>query len=966
MEHDPSGAEVFKRIMFERKTEELTAKQISESYRADAIQGLEKHTYWNCFCEMFSPCTFGLDKSGSPESFSSFPTEPMFRSIQEKTGLDLTAFMNDLLPFVKEANQPKAQSSGKSVQFDTTTNAAHENPDPPDQTPDQKDKDCSDEKNETSSHEGGNTEAPSKNQDNQANLIDLSNLSDDLRSQILSDIKKQEQRREISIGSKQTLTTSTAGLAQESPTPSTPVEEHEIRFAFNPVGTVFPYRAMSGFAELQNTIQAGVRFIRLIIDSRIMNPLKFHILLTGHMWREVDNIRTELLKIFPELEDSENPLEARIIRCPGKVGKAALKKVKAEILFDNQFDSVSAWGAGGILFHHGPIPADTSNWCRFRQVKILCSDWDDHTVAQSAIDEFKLIQSAPIEAALRQDRVLIPRIKAESMTLLLNTISMGPISKANGPEGVVKIMMARVTTNLRQHTRVNNQEKEWRNLVDKWIKTRGEAHPCLMSLDAHPTEAVIIEAITLIVILQAPDCDFSEEVPTCEFHQMTGRFCGGCKYCIDRLGTRDQLQDLKDHTLQVRSPYRSSENSALILVKKMELTLSPPLDINVNEDEPLWELVTLRNGIPKEIHEQLVEKIDKVHDLVENGGHVSNIIKGSNLKGMILSPNFRDISPPSALLIYSFMGYAHEQYTRTGFCGKEDCRRLQCPFCRPRLNLAICIETYFDSATISLAQVNSRTPGQTPASYFSDNDIRAGEVILNGVAGSMVLNFLERNFRPMNMSWNILYENLRLSWETHVNASSFPMQFGGPFLTCLATGKEEAMGFMSWTDTPSEKTTVRFGVVAGDGYFTTTPPILGRLVQPVSCWVTRVELSETQKLCLEAYADGNFGQNTKGESLKYHLLSEGIITPVLVGCENPYWFLDATVVTFFGMACAFMNDYGWHNLRSEGMPEHVFELVVPQAWTLELPNGVLIRNLRGELECEHGTEVVEDPCTTTK
>ena len=346
---------------------------------------------------------------------------------------------------------------------------------------------------------------------------------------------------------------------------------------------------MSGSAELHRTIDAGVRFIRRVIDNKVADPIKFQVFLTAHMWREVGKIRAEVLKMFPELEDAQNPLDARCVRCPARVGKAALKKIKADILFDNQFDSVSAWGAGGILFHPGPVEANTLSWCRFRQVKVFWTDWEDYSMAQLAIEELKTIQSAPIEAALRRDRTLISRMMTHNMTLLLNVISTGPIPKADGPEGVIRLIMSRITANAAQNCRVSNQEKEWRDLLDKWIKLRGDVHPCLANINMQPTEAVIIEAITLIVTNQAPGCDFSEDIPECEFQRVTNRFCGGCKYCTSSLGTKDQLQDLKTQTLQVRSPYRASERSALVLVKKMELTLSPTLDVDVNEGAPLWE-----------------------------------------------------------------------------------------------------------------------------------------------------------------------------------------------------------------------------------------------------------------------------------------------------------------------------------------------------------------------------------------
>ena len=200
----------------------------------------------------------------------------------------------------------------------------------------------------------------------------------------------------------------------------------------------------------------------------------------------------------------------------------------------------------------------------------------------------------------------------------------------------------------------------------------------------------------------------------------------------------------------IRAPYKSNEAEALMLVKKMELTMYPQLDADVENEEKMWEVVALRNGIPKDIHEQLASKIEQANILIEQGGGISNVMGGSSLKGIVLSTDFRTLNKPSAMLIYSLLGFAPEQYVKVGDCGVEGCCRLRCPICQPKLTLVVCIETRFDNAVIALAQVNARTPAETPVTCFSNNDITAGDIILNGVGGMAILNLVHRTFRPVD------------------------------------------------------------------------------------------------------------------------------------------------------------------------------------------------------------------------
>ena len=61
------------------------------------------------------------------------------------------------------------------------------------------------------------------------------------------------------------------------------------------------------------------------------------------------------------------------------------------------------------------------------------------------------------------------------------------------------------------------------------------------------------------------------------------------------------------------------------------------------------------------------------------------------------------------------------------------------PFCAPKLHMALAIEARFDSAVVALVKVRS-DKARREASTVGADDIQAGEIILNGVAGMVVLN----------------------------------------------------------------------------------------------------------------------------------------------------------------------------------------------------------------------------------
>ena len=166
------------------------------------------------------------------------------------------------------------------------------------------------------------------------------------------------------------------------------------------------------------------------------------------------------------------------------------------------------------------------------------------------------------------------------------------------------------------------------------------------------------------------------------------------------------------------------------------------------------------------------------------------------------------------------------------------------------------------------------------------------------------------------------------------------------FSTLLAAGLEEATGRMAYTEDLDERTTLRLGVMVNGGYFTTTPPLMGRIKQPISCWTSGVTLTDKDRDLIEHYAQESLTNVLEGEALRNYLLQREVIVPVLIGYEDPYWFLDAVQVSYMTIASCFMSEHGWTDLTSEAMPEHVFELVVPQAWTLELPKGVSIRKVQ--------------------
>ena len=155
------------------------------------------------------------------------------------------------------------------------------------------------------------------------------------------------------------------------------------------------------------------------------------------------------------------------------------------------------------------------------------------------------------------------------------------------------------------------------------------------------------------------------------------------------------MATLKDMAHVLTRPYTVSEMASLTLVDKMEIALYPTISMNANDDAPLWEVALLRQGIPKEWNDQLTEKINSAEYLIEHGGSISAVLGGSSFPGTILCNDFRKADGPTVLTIYSFLGFSPNQYVKTGSCGDEDCRLLRCPFCAPRLRMAIAIEARF-------------------------------------------------------------------------------------------------------------------------------------------------------------------------------------------------------------------------------------------------------------------------------
>ena len=132
-----------------------------------------------------------------------------------------------------------------------------------------------------------------------------------------------------------------------------------------------------------------------------MNPLEFQVLISGVLWRCIQEVCDKLVEVFPQIADDEHPLAQRCHHCPSRMGKAAHKRRHAEILFDNQADSTSAWGPGAILLIPDLLPLRSKTGAISEKPMLFRVDWTDFTVVDQAIRAFKQRGSGPIELFLQ-------------------------------------------------------------------------------------------------------------------------------------------------------------------------------------------------------------------------------------------------------------------------------------------------------------------------------------------------------------------------------------------------------------------------------------------------------------------------------------------------------------------------------------------------------------------------------------
>lgn len=152
---------------------------------------------------------------------------------------------------------------------------------------------------------------------------------------------------------------------------------------------------------------------------------------------------------------------------------------------------------------------------------------------------------------------------------------------------------------------------------------------------------------------QAPGCDFSEEQNTCPFSALSEEFCGKCTYCRSRFVKTENVGMLRTMANVLCRPYAISETATLTLVDKMEVTLYPGITIT-KDDDPLWEVALLRQGIPKELNDQLVEKISSAEYLIEHSGPISAVLGGSSFPATVLCNDFRKADGPTDHFLISW------------------------------------------------------------------------------------------------------------------------------------------------------------------------------------------------------------------------------------------------------------------------------------------------------------------------
>lgn len=126
--------------------------------------------------------------------------------------------------------------------------------------------------------------------------------------------------------------------------------------------------------------------------------------------------------------------------------------------------------------------------------------------------------------------------------------------------------------------------------------------------------------------------------------------------------------------------------------------------------------------------------------------------------------------------------------------------------------MALAIQARFDSAVVALVKIRS-DKARREASIVGADDIQAGEIILNGVAGMVALNLKGSNYRPITLSWDLLKTTCMSAWSTHVNAEGYEAFIGDPFVSCVTAGKETGAFFEAWPEEPNyERSTLRISM----------------------------------------------------------------------------------------------------------------------------------------------------------
>ena len=130
------------------------------------------------------------------------------------------------------------------------------------------------------------------------------------------------------------------------------------------------------------------------------------------------------------------------------------------------------------------------------------------------------------------------------------------------------------------------------------------------------------------------------------------------------------------------------------------------------------------------------------------------------------------------------------------------------------------------------------------------------------------------------------------------------------------------------------------------GYFCTVPPLFGRLCLPVACWVSNThvpdEVMEAHRSCVKE----TISDFLDPALLLKELIKNSVVKPILIGYKDPYWLLDPVQVAYCVTALAYMHEHGWYDLKAEGFGDNVLQLMVPEPWILELPNGIVERQIR--------------------